>query len=175
MGETDEPTQGMLNFTRALLARHMDDERAKNLSDDEVGWIVPLVLDELGKLRERDINVIILRYGLYGREPLSYEKVGIQVGKEKPLTRERVRQITAHTIRTLSRTIRYMSPEEYNLYALLAGKKGATPVLNDTTRPKITGDLECIIGDLKKIQFKYNIGQFIFEKFKQSLDEQTPE
>lgn len=177
MGEIEEPTQGMLNFIRALLSWRMNKERAKNLSDDEIGWIAPLVMNRLNhiQLTERDRNIIILRYGLFGREPLSYEKIGIQVGEKKPLLRERVRQITLRVIKKLSREIFCMNPDEYNLYALLAGKKGAIPVLKDTTEPKITADLRRIIGDLTIIQYKYNVRQFIFEKFKQSLDEQIPD
>lgn len=178
MGEIEEPTQGMLNFIRALLSWRMNEERAKNLSDDEIGWIAPLVINKLNHIRltERDRNIIILRYGLFGHEPLSYEKVGIQVGEKKPLIRERVRQITARVIKKLSHEIFYMNSNEYNLYALLAGKKGAIPVLNDTIEPKkITADLRYIIGDLIIIQYKYNVRQFIFEKFIQSLDEKTPE
>lgn len=177
MGEIEEPTQGMLNFIRALLSWRMDAERAKNLPDNEIAWIAPLVMNKLNHIRltERNINIIILRYGLFGREPLSYEEVGIQVGEKKPLLRERVRQITLRVIKKLSREIFCMNPDEYNLYALLAGKKGAIPVLKDTTEPKITADLRRIIGDLTIIQYKYNVRQFIFEKFKQSLDEQIPD
>lgn len=177
MDKTDKPSQGMLNFIRALLSQRMDDARAKNLSDDEIGWMAPLVINRLNhiQLTERDRNIIILRYGLFGREPLSYEKVGIQVGEKKPLSHERVRQFAARVIKKLSCEIFYMNPDEYNLYALLAGKKGAIPVLKDTTEPKITADLRRIIGDLIIIQYKYNVRQFIFEKFKQSLDEQIPD
>lgn len=175
MDKTDKPSQGMLNFIRELLSQRMSAERAKNLSDDEIAWIAPLVQHELDKLRARDRDIVILCYGLYGREPLSYEEVGIQVGEKKPLLRERVRQITLRVIKKLSREIFCMNPDEYNLYALLAGKKGAIPVLKDTTEPKITADLRRIIGDLTIIQYKYNVRQFIFEKFKQSLGEQIPD
>ncbi|KXB33982.1 hypothetical protein [Atopobium deltae] len=175
MDETDEPTQGMLNFTRALLAQRMGNKRAKDLPDDEIAWIAPLVQHELDKLMAIARDIVILRYGLYGSEPLSYEKVGIQVGKEKTLTRERARQITAHTIRTLSHAIFYMNPDEYNLYALLSGKKGATPVLNLNDTLPTSGDLEHVINDLKIIQYKYNVCQFIFEEYKKSLDEQIPD
>lgn len=86
MDKTDKPSQGMLNFIRELLSQHMSAERAKNLSDDEIAWIAPLVMNKLNHIRltERNINIIILRYGLFGREPLSYEKVGIQVGEKSP-------------------------------------------------------------------------------------------
>lgn len=174
MGETDEPSRGMLNLIRVLLSRRMSAERAKNLPDNEIAWIAPLVQHELDKLNTRSRNIVILRYGLYGREPLSYEKVGIQVGKEKPLTRERVRQITARVIRALECAIRVLNNDELNLYMLLSAEKDTSPVLRLNT-PPTSDDLERIINDLKIIQYKYNVGRFIFEEFEKSLDEQIPD
>ena len=175
MGETDEPSQGMLNFIRALLSQRMDAERIKNLSDNEIAWITPLVQHELDKLNTRSRDIVILRYGLYGRKPLSYEKVGIQVGEEKPLTRERVRRITARVIRTLSYEIRTLNNDEFNLCLLLSGEKDATPVLRHSDTPPTSDDLERIINDLKIIQYKYNVSRFIFEESNKSLDEQIPD
>ena len=174
MDVTDEPSRGMLDFIRVLLSRRMSAERAKNLPDDEISWIAPLVQHELDKLNTRSRDIVILRYGLYGREPLSYEKVGIQVGKEKPLTRERVRQITARVIRALSCAIRTLNNDEFNLYMLLSAEKDTSPVLRLNTPPTFD-DLERIINDLKIIQYKYNVGQFIFGEFEKSLEEKTAE
>lgn len=162
MDKTDKPSQGMLNFIRELLSQHMNAERAKNLSDDEIAWIAPLVQHELDKLNTRDRDIVILRYGLYGRKPLSYAKVGIQVGKEEPLTRERVRQITIRVIRTLSCAIRTLTNDEFNLCLLLSGEKDATPVLRHSDTPPTSDDLERIINDLKIIQYKYNVIRFIY-------------
>lgn len=175
MDKADEPAQGMLNFIRVLLVQRIGDERAKDLSDDEIAWIAPLVQHELDKLRARDRDIVILRYGLYGREPLSYEKVGIQVGEEKPLTRERVRQITARVIRALSCAIMTFNNDEFNLYMVLSGGKDATPVLSLIDISQIDNSLERIINDLKIIQYKYNVGRFAFKEFEKSLDEQIPD
>lgn len=162
MGETDKPSQGMLNFIRELLSQHMSAKRAKNLSDNEISWIAPLVQHELDKLDTRSRDIVILRYGLYGRKPLSYAKVGIQVGEGKPLTRERVRQITARVVRALSYEIRTLTNDEFNLCLLLSGGKDATPVLKHSYAPPTSDDLECIINDLKIIQYKYNVMRLIY-------------
>jgi RNA polymerase primary sigma factor len=53
----------------------------------------------LGELPERERTVLKLRYGLDGdQEPLSLESIGKRLG----LTRERVRQIEANALETLS-------------------------------------------------------------------------
>lgn len=162
MDKTDEPSQGMLNFIRELLSQRMNAKRAKNLLDNEIAWMAPLVQHELDKLDTRNRDIVILRYGLYGRKPLSYAKVGIQVGEGKPLTRERVRQITIRVIRTLSCAIRTLTNDEFNLCLLLSGEKDATPVLRHSDTPPTSDDLERIINDLKIIQYKYNVIRFIY-------------
>lgn len=162
MDKTDEPSQGMLNFIRELLSQRMNAKRAKNLLDNEIAWMAPLVQHELDKLDTRNRDIVILRYGLYGRKPLSYAKVGIQVGEGKPLTRERVRQITIRVIRTLSCAIRTLTNDEFNLCLLLSGEKDATPVLRHSDAPPTSDDLERIINDLKIIQYKYNVIRFIY-------------
>ncbi len=53
----------------------------------------------LGELPDRERLVLVLRYGLEGaREPMSLEAIGKELG----LTRERVRQIEANALETLS-------------------------------------------------------------------------
>ena len=53
----------------------------------------------LAELPERERNVLKLRYGLDGdREPMSLESIGKELG----ITRERVRQIEANALETLS-------------------------------------------------------------------------
>jgi RNA polymerase primary sigma factor len=51
----------------------------------------------LQALPEREREVINLRFGLTGREPLTLE----QVGREFSVTRERIRQIETHTLKKL--------------------------------------------------------------------------
>jgi RNA polymerase primary sigma factor len=52
----------------------------------------------LDELPERERSVLELRYGLTGGEPMSLEAIGRQIG----ITRERVRQIEASALETLS-------------------------------------------------------------------------
>jgi RNA polymerase primary sigma factor len=52
----------------------------------------------LGSMDERDSRILKLRYGLSGEEPLTLKEIGQRVG----LTRERVRQIEAESLRRLS-------------------------------------------------------------------------
>ena len=57
------------------------------------------VHDVMRELPERERTVVALRYGLNGdREPMSLEAIGRELG----LTRERVRQIEANALETLS-------------------------------------------------------------------------
>jgi RNA polymerase primary sigma factor len=51
----------------------------------------------LQALPEREREVINLRFGLTGREPLTLE----EVGREFSVTRERIRQIETHTLKKL--------------------------------------------------------------------------
>jgi RNA polymerase primary sigma factor len=52
----------------------------------------------LGALTEREMQVIVLRYGLGGGEPMTLE----QIGKTLDLTRERVRQLELHALNRLA-------------------------------------------------------------------------
>jgi RNA polymerase primary sigma factor len=52
----------------------------------------------LAALTEREMQVIVLRYGLGGGEPMTLE----QIGKTLDLTRERVRQLELHALNRLS-------------------------------------------------------------------------
>lgn len=169
--ETNKPSQGTLKFIRVLLSHSLDEQQAMSLEDDEIGWIVPLVEHELFKLKNRDVDVTILCYGLFGRKPLSYEKVGMEVYKSDPLTSAQVSQIIEHATNTLGRTIKTMNRDERNLYALLAGKEGATPVLDTTSKLMTVSSLMNICDCLKWIQFKLNVQDFISEK-REQLDEQ---
>jgi RNA polymerase primary sigma factor len=52
----------------------------------------------LSALTEREMQVIVLRYGLGGEEPMTLE----QIGKTLDLTRERVRQLELHALNRLA-------------------------------------------------------------------------
>jgi len=65
-----------------------------------VGLSEILLREAVGKLPEREQEVIKLRYGLNGdRDPMSLEKIGQEMG----LTRERVRQIETQALERLAR------------------------------------------------------------------------
>lgn len=173
MSETNEPTKNMLDFIRVLLSRSMGDECANSLPDNEIAWIAPLVTHEIFKLKTIDMDVVILHYGLYEHKPLNLSQIGVTVKEGSPLSREQVSQIIEHTTNALSRAIRIMNCDEYNLYKLLAGKRGATPVLN-ANKAAAVYDIAIAIDCLKRIQIKNNINNLI-EKFKESLGKETPE
>lgn len=166
--------KNMLDFIRVLLSRSMDEEQAKNLKDDEIAWMAPIVRYELNQLKAIYEDAIIFRYGIYGREPLSFEKVGIAIDEDKPLSSEQVQQVIAHAVKKLSVAIRRMSPDEYNLYTLLTGGKDATPVLSTSEFP-ITDELDTVIDCVKRIQFKDNVVSFILERYRQFLKEKGKE
>ena len=56
-----------------------------------------LILKALGNLRPREREIIIGRFGLYGIEPQTYERLGAAFGVQ----RERIRQIEAKALRSL--------------------------------------------------------------------------
>jgi RNA polymerase primary sigma factor len=65
-----------------------------------VGLSETLLRQAVGKLPEREQQVIKLRYGMNGdRDPMSLEKIGQEMG----LTRERVRQIETQALERLAR------------------------------------------------------------------------
>lgn len=174
MGENDEPSEGMLEFIRVLLSQSIGDERAKNLPDDEIAWIAPLVDREIFKLGETEESAIILYYGLYGRKPLSLEEVGKKVLAENPLTCDQVKQMVEYATKALSTAIKRFNNREHNLLWLLSGKKGATAVLGDKDHTSLPAlyTLQNVIDDLKIVQFKCNVQSFIFEELEKSLDKE---
>jgi len=56
----------------------------------------------LGEIGERAAQILRMRFGLDGREPMTLKEIGERVG----LTRERVRQIERDTLRTINEAIR---------------------------------------------------------------------
>ncbi len=74
-------------------------EHAQTEEEVEVSLREETLHKALGELPERERLVLALRYGLDGdREPMSLEAIGRELG----LTRERVRQIEANALETLS-------------------------------------------------------------------------
>lgn len=173
MHETKKPAQGMLELIRVLLSRSMGEEQAKNLKDDEIAWMAPIVEHELGKLASRDALIVILRYGLSTCRPLSYEEIAEVMNRPKGVTRGQAVKVVARAVKQLSIAIKRMDEDEYNLFKLLSGEKSALPVLYVTSQTSDT--LKNIIERLTRIRLKYSVQLFIFEKFKESLGKETPE
>jgi RNA polymerase primary sigma factor len=74
-------------------------EQAHTEEEVEVSLREETLRKALGELPERERRVLQLRYGLEGdREPMSLEAIGRELG----ITRERVRQIEANALETLS-------------------------------------------------------------------------
>jgi RNA polymerase primary sigma factor len=74
-------------------------DQAQTEEEVEISLREETLRKALGELPERERLVLTLRYGLAGdREPMSLEAIG----KEMGITRERVRQIEAHALETLS-------------------------------------------------------------------------
>jgi RNA polymerase primary sigma factor len=73
-------------------------EHAHTEEEVEVSLRQETLRKALDELPERERSVLELRYGLTGGDPLSLEAIGRELG----LTRERVRQIEANALETLS-------------------------------------------------------------------------
>jgi RNA polymerase primary sigma factor len=74
-------------------------QQAETEEEVEVSLREETLRKALGELPERERTVLVLRYGLEGdREPMSLEAIGKELG----ITRERVRQIEANALETLS-------------------------------------------------------------------------
>lgn len=55
----------------------------------------------LNRMDPREASILKLRYGLSGREPMTFKEIGVEVG----LTRERVRQIEVECLRRLNQIL----------------------------------------------------------------------
>lgn len=164
MSENDEPTKNMLEFIRVLLSRSMDEEQAKNLKDDEIAWIAPLVEHEIGKLASRDALIVILRYGLSTCRPLNYGEIVEVINSYKGLTRTQAAEIVARAIEQLSTEITQLNADERNLCLLLAGKEDGRSVIDETSEETVVYSLEVVIERLNRIQLKYDVRNFIREQ-----------
>jgi RNA polymerase primary sigma factor len=61
----------------------------------------------LAELEPREADIIRLRFGLEGLEPLTLEEVGVKIG----VTRERVRQLQEHALRELRKNMANMEKQ----------------------------------------------------------------
>jgi RNA polymerase primary sigma factor len=86
--------------------------------------ILKVIMGLLEKIDARDAQVLRLRFGFDGAEPMTLNDVGIKVG----LTRERVRQIEVETLQRLSRQI----GSDSSMTTFLAKMEGA----NGPARPR---------------------------------------
>jgi len=103
-GPLDEDGQTM------RLAGLLSDDRAQRpeeraILEDELRTVQAL----LGAIDEREAIVLQRRFGLDGREPLTLEQIGAEIG----LTRERVRQIEIHALKKLNRRLTDDTPSKY--------------------------------------------------------------
>jgi RNA polymerase primary sigma factor len=71
-----------------------------------------LLRDWLGQLRDRDREILSLRYGLYGGDPLTLE----EIGRLKGVTRERIRQLEMSALLKLRRLTASRNVRFHSLY-----------------------------------------------------------
>lgn len=76
------------------------DEKIEDIiADRELGMYIKELFDKC-RLTEKEIEVLVLRYGLNGREPMSL----VEIGKIYNLTRERIRQIEGKALIKIRRS-----------------------------------------------------------------------
>lgn len=161
MSETNEPSKNMLTFIRAILAKSLGLDRAESLPDYKIAMIAPLVEHELGKLASRDALIVILRYGLSTCRPLNYEEIAEVINRPKGVTRGQAVKVVARAVKQLSIEITRLNADEQNLCLLLAGKKDARSVIDETSEATVASSVEATIERLKWILSKYNVNKFI--------------
>lgn len=161
MSETNEPSKNMLTFIRAILAKSLGLDRAESLPDYKIAMIAPLVEHEFGKIASKDALIVVLRYGLSECKPLNYKQIVEVVNSFKGLTRTQAAKIVARVIEQLSTEITRLNADEQNLCLLLAGKKDARSVIDETSEATVASSVEATIERLKWILSKYNVNKFI--------------
>jgi len=78
-----------------------DNKAASPLENLQSKSIVGDISKVLDQLEPREADIIRLRFGLEGLDPLTLEEVGAKIG----LTRERVRQLQEHALRALRKSM----------------------------------------------------------------------
>ena len=81
------PRQGLAAATRSRTPFELQAERIKNRLQARL----------LENIDEREANILKLRYGLSGEDPLTLKEIGQRIG----LTRERVRQLEHQALKKL--------------------------------------------------------------------------
>jgi RNA polymerase primary sigma factor len=94
-----EPGQTNQSFDETLPAK------SEHLSEDELTGTEELqkAVKMLDKLEEREAQILKLRFGINGTEPLTLKQIGAKLG----LTRERVRQLQQSALKRLNELMSY--------------------------------------------------------------------
>ena len=95
------------------------------------------LLSMIGELKEREGEVITLRFGLGDEDPMTLEEVGQRFG----VTRERIRQIEVNALRTLSHSKRKEILAAY-MSEMCRAKEGKF------ARCAVDGDVEAALSEL---------------------------
>jgi len=103
----------MMNFSDAITDTRCCRPEDRLFREEELGTIYRL----LEAIDEREAQVLRLRFGLDGKEPLTLKQIGAEIG----LTRERVRQIEVEALRKLNLRIADDRPSRFFKEALEAG------------------------------------------------------
>ena len=110
-----------------------EDTKSKNptvvIEENELLRVIMKLLDTIDA---REAEVLRLRFGLDGTEPLTLNEVGVRVG----LTRERVRQIEVDTLDRLSRQLG--SNQSLSLLFRHGADDGSTTARSQTVKPSLS-------------------------------------
>ena len=78
-----------------------DDQAVSPLENLQSKSLIGDISKVLNQLEPREADIIRLRFGLEGLDPLTLEEVGDKIG----VTRERVRQLQEHALRELRKSM----------------------------------------------------------------------
>lgn len=77
----------------------MERDTKLNPSDFGIKATIEEIRENLEKLPNREAEILVMRYGLDGNEPMTLEDIGKKYG----VTRERIRQIEAKALKSIRR------------------------------------------------------------------------